>query len=361
MRSRRIVRLLFVTVWCGPLLFSQVSTPKASVYFPGKNGVVWKYRQAGLDSLQHPVDSTVSIRTDTMIGFTVMALNGMESTTQWISTVTGNVPDTVKWSTYENTVKRSIDVGALFPAGTVDTLGLSRFNGTYTVMNFSAGVNSVDTLLRFDTTLTVDSTTFPARFSFTVKRLSERTMTVASAAYTVTPYVYKLAVTALYQTILGTIKVPLAELYDSTFVSKGIWIVRRVVPTTVIPASSSVLSLLGVTIPEVHVPGMLEELQTMVLGILPNVEEAHRFTVAQNYPNPFNPSTTITYVVPDRQRVTMTIYDLLGRRIAQPFDSEQEAGEHKFTFRAEGLSSGIYFYRITYGALTETKTMFLHK
>lgn len=65
-----------------------------------------------------------------------------------------------------------------------------------------------------------------------------------------------------------------------------------------------------------------------------------------NYPNPFNPSTRIRYTVPTSEDVTLTVYDALGRRIKTLIEGRVSAGTHEVDFRADGLSSGVYIYRL---------------
>jgi hypothetical protein len=69
------------------------------------------------------------------------------------------------------------------------------------------------------------------------------------------------------------------------------------------------------------------------------------FALLQNYPNPFNPSTTIAYEVPANSRVTLSVYDVLGRLVTTLVDKVQDAGRYTIAFDATHLASGIYFYR----------------
>ena len=71
-----------------------------------------------------------------------------------------------------------------------------------------------------------------------------------------------------------------------------------------------------------------------------------RFELFNAYPNPFNPSTTIQFAVPFQSKVTIKLFDLLGREVTTFIDEEHKPGEYKLVFEAEGLASGIYFYRI---------------
>lgn len=85
------------------------------------------------------------------------------------------------------------------------------------------------------------------------------------------------------------------------------------------------------------------------------------FRLMQNYPNPFNPSTVISYDLPDRGYVLLKIYDDLGREVALVVDGVQSAGEHKVTFDAADLPSGLYFYTLRRGTVSITRKMLLLK
>jgi hypothetical protein len=85
------------------------------------------------------------------------------------------------------------------------------------------------------------------------------------------------------------------------------------------------------------------------------------FVLSQNYPNPFNPTTVINYQLPFTSRVVVKVYDMLGREVATLVNEVKSAGYYSVDFNASALSSGIYFYRITAGAFTQSKQMMLIK
>ncbi len=85
------------------------------------------------------------------------------------------------------------------------------------------------------------------------------------------------------------------------------------------------------------------------------------FSLGQNYPNPFNPSTVISYSVPKLERLSLTIYNILGQKVLQLFNTEVAPGYHSITFDASRLSSGIYFYQLLGNSVNITKKMILTK
>ena len=85
------------------------------------------------------------------------------------------------------------------------------------------------------------------------------------------------------------------------------------------------------------------------------------FRLYQNYPNPFNPTTTITYMLPTRVFVVLTVYDILGRKITTLIESVQDAGEHQINFHASSLPSGVYLYRLQAGDFISMRKMVLQK
>jgi len=71
------------------------------------------------------------------------------------------------------------------------------------------------------------------------------------------------------------------------------------------------------------------------------------FSLTQNYPNPFNPFSTIRYELPERAEVTLSVYNMLGQRVALLVDGEVQPGRHEAVFEASNLSSGNYIARFS--------------
>ncbi|MCA0389109.1 MAG: T9SS type A sorting domain-containing protein [Bacteroidetes bacterium] len=92
-----------------------------------------------------------------------------------------------------------------------------------------------------------------------------------------------------------------------------------------------------------------------------NLPGTESFSLLQNYPNPFNPETSINFSIPVRSHVKMTLYDILGTKIAEIADREYGPGLHSLQFNATDLPSGIYFYEMKAGNFREVKRMNLLK
>ena len=90
------------------------------------------------------------------------------------------------------------------------------------------------------------------------------------------------------------------------------------------------------------------------------------FALGDNYPNPFNPTTTIQFALPEETSVTLEVYDTMGRRVATLMNAQLAAGRYESNWNGlsdsgASVASGVYLYRLTAGAFSETKTMLLMK
>jgi len=83
------------------------------------------------------------------------------------------------------------------------------------------------------------------------------------------------------------------------------------------------------------------------------------FTLNQNYPNPFNGSTTIRYEIHRPGNVSLTIYDLQGKKIRELINRRQTPGAYTYSFNADKLASGVYFFQLRYGFRQQTRKMML--
>ena len=84
-----------------------------------------------------------------------------------------------------------------------------------------------------------------------------------------------------------------------------------------------------------------------------------QFALEQNYPNPFNPTTVVRYQLPLASNVRLTVYDLLGREVSTLVNEREGPGSYEVKFDGAGLSSGVYFYRLTADNLVQTRKLML--
>ena len=86
-----------------------------------------------------------------------------------------------------------------------------------------------------------------------------------------------------------------------------------------------------------------------------------RFELYQNYPNPFNVQTVTRYDIPEKVKVTVVLYDVLGRKVRTLVDDMHDPGFYKTTFDASEYASGMYIYRIQAGEFQSVHRMMLVK
>jgi serine protease len=104
-----------------------------------------------------------------------------------------------------------------------------------------------------------------------------------------------------------------------------------------------------------------DDASASMLESFPEVQLPEAYGLRQNYPNPFNPSTRINYDLPEATRVTITVYDIMGREVARLVDGLMEAGSHSVVWNASYVANGVYFYRITTPEFVAIKSMTLLK
>ncbi|MGE5436367.1 MAG: T9SS type A sorting domain-containing protein [Syntrophothermus sp.] len=97
-----------------------------------------------------------------------------------------------------------------------------------------------------------------------------------------------------------------------------------------------------------------------VTGVNENIA-VDNFTLNQNYPNPFNPSTTISFNLNESSNTTLEVLDIKGSTISILHKGYLPKGNYNFNFDKAGLSSGVYFYRLTSSGMSIIKKMILEK
>ena len=111
------------------------------------------------------------------------------------------------------------------------------------------------------------------------------------------------------------------------------------------------------------------EVYNQTASDIKDVEEnlPFNFSLANNYPNPFNPETIIEYTIPKASNVEIKVYDVLGREVVTLVNEFKQAGKYSAKFnighseRSRGISSGVYFYRMSTEGFTLVKKMMLLK
>jgi photosystem II stability/assembly factor-like uncharacterized protein len=96
---------------------------------------------------------------------------------------------------------------------------------------------------------------------------------------------------------------------------------------------------------QIDFDGIYEYSDAIELEVLP----PDNLILNQNYPNPFNPETVISWQLPLAGKVTLIIYDVLGKKVAMLIDEDQQSGRYEINFDAEGLPNGIYLCRLRTG------------
>jgi hypothetical protein len=86
-----------------------------------------------------------------------------------------------------------------------------------------------------------------------------------------------------------------------------------------------------------------------------------KLALFQNYPNPFSSSTVISYQLPSVADVELSVYDLLGQKVATLVKESQQPDSYEVTWDATDFPEGIYFYRLKVGSYVESRRMVLIK
>ena len=86
-----------------------------------------------------------------------------------------------------------------------------------------------------------------------------------------------------------------------------------------------------------------------------------KYSLSQNYPNPFNPTTNNTFRIPQKAHVALSVFNILGQRVATLVNRVLNAGPYRVTFDGNGLASGVYIYRLKADNFVVSKKLLLLK
>ena len=353
------------------LCVSFAAAQNASDYFPSNIGNTWRYQRFSLDTLQNQILGSKTIVSDSLVG--TVQMKGQSA----YLLLSGKKPPfdstfvNVQASTISEFLVGYPRITSLLP---VDSLGLGFVWGYlnwYSYMKFGTtpGTNVIDTLLYIKTSVTFKGAPLPLIITVTTTRLQDTSITVPAGTYLTTPFRIVLYVN-LPKSVppIGSIEVPLFKLIDTMFVAKNNWIVKEIQPSTFYPLNNEPNYEVATT----QLPGFVRLLESATItSVAPYDRVPGEFRLEQNYPNPFNPATHFRFAIAqpkadaplahDLQFVTLRVFDLIGREVATLVNEKLAAGNYDITFNAAGLSSGVYFYRLTAGGMAQTKKMILQK
>jgi hypothetical protein len=127
-------------------------------------------------------------------------------------------------------------------------------------------------------------------------------------------------------------------------------IYSELTPVQATKEKSNAQARIGITITPTTAVSIEDELATVT-----------EFELEQNYPNPFNPTTTITYSVGQTGPVSLTVYNVMGQKVAELLNATKTAGTYQLNWNATGQASGMYYYRLSSASQTITRQMTLIK
>lgn len=123
------------------------------------------------------------------------------------------------------------------------------------------------------------------------------------------------------------------------------------------PSLTELADLTGNVIPINFINGII----LPITSVENNIQKPIDYSLSQNYPNPFNPNTTISYQIPKAGKVSLKVYDILGKEVAVLVEEYKEIGKYIVNFNGSNLASGIYMYKLEAGNFVSTKKLVLMK
>lgn len=366
---------IFTKISCIICIFTiSIFAQQASDYFPSDLGFKWNYKVSPLDSLNNPMENFNFFRADSFAAEN----DFMGKSAKIVLSKMGSLDilpilpytDTL-YNHFENSDGYEYIQGSSFSSiiGILDSTGLdstlnfldffNSFKGWYDAYKFSSNTNQNYTIFSKDTSITLGGNSFPLRFEYIGSRLNDETINTEIGDFNCKKFLLKLKVSYIF---IPPITFELFQTKDSVWIAPSNWIVKDYMPSTNVDLSS-------IGFGSFYIPGLLRTMYSPVTSVSENQNIVSDYSLDQNYPNPFNPSTIIKYTLEQKSFVKLSVFDLLGRKVAELVNQEQSKGIHSAMFNAVNLSSGIYFYKIdVFGKdnsnskiFTKTQKMILEK
>lgn len=350
---KNLIIALFLIILTGSSLYPQ----NASTYFPANTGYKWYYKNIPLDSNNVPMPNLATYRIDSFA--LVAPYKGLTANIvrfkDYMPTFNQNSPynDTMWYNFNGTNAYQFLNTGLLPDTMNVPVALLNFFKGLqawYNMYQFSSPVGTSYQMFSKDTTILVNSVPMTFRVKASGKRMNDEIVNTVNGTYTAKKFAFT---SGLYLVVL-VFETPLVVAPDTIWTASNVWMVKRFSP-------SVRMDLSAVGYGTLSVPGKKYELYSpnAVRNISSEIPESYE--LSQNYPNPFNPNSIIKFKVKDSKFVTLKVYDGTGKEVSSLVNSKLQPGEYEAEFNGSGLSSGVYFYRLTAGDFSETKKMILIK
>ncbi len=357
---------IFISLLLVVLFYSKIFSQTAQSYFPSQLGFKWTFRATTLDSLNNPITSLTFYQIDSFaviqeykgrLANHVLSKTGNEQTIllqPYTDTTYLSFQNNDAYNYFElfnfNFLPNYLNKNSEHSFYKLQPGSNPAFEGWFAYYRFANAVNVNYPILTKDTSVTIDTITIPLRIELRGRRLNDQTVITELGTFNCKKFLLTTIVSYLPLPILP---IPLYQLRDTSWIAQGNWIVKQILP-------SSVIDLSPIGLPRFVLPGTSREI---IPPLTTDVEQDDIFNtsfyLAQNYPNPFNPITKIEFQVPKNDFVALRVYDILGNEAAVLVNDYKTTGKYEVDFNASNLVSGIYFYKLTAGNFSETRKMVL--
>ncbi len=362
--------ITLLTLLLSQPFFAQV----AEKYFPKDLGVKLSYSIVPLNSENEPMLEYKMVEVDSFVAenkFFGKKAKLMLTKIGYADDIT-NIPFpdstfinferdvTSKFLSLQTLIDTNLVTGFLKSPKFVQTL--DELDGWYPIYQFAKDMNSKYLLFQKDTLIVVDSVEYPIRLESIGVRKNDENISTAIGNFNCKKFVFSFTLSYLLTVSpLPTVPVPLLTIPDTTWIAEDNWIVKEVVPTTILDLTrigKETYSIMGY--------------QKLATSELTDVHDSRnrtnlQYELGQNYPNPFNPTTMISYTIPTTSKVKIEIFNSLGQKVSELVNKTQTTGNHSANWNATNFSSGTYFARLTVTSLnskeifSEVKKMLLLK